>query len=176
MGEMGDGPRVDQVRRKLLRSGLILGGAFAAGQIPYSRPAVKSFFGVRSAWAQASVVYTISCSFEVSLPMPAVPGQACQNAVLQNFMAQVTPIPPVGTVLRCTPTTDDAANTGLLPDDFLPTDAAGQVMFANFDLTTNVPVPPLMVGSTVTMTVAFDDPATFGMASCFNTVTIIAAC
>lgn len=47
-------PRVDSVRRKLLRASIVAGGGLALGQIPYSRPAVKSFFGTREAWAQAS--------------------------------------------------------------------------------------------------------------------------
>lgn len=176
MKKQSDSRSVDEVRRKLLRATVVLGGAFAAGQLPYSRPEVKSFFGTRSAWAQTSVLYSISCSLAVSLPVPSVPGQACQNAVLQNLMAQVTPIPPVGTVLRCAPTTDDPANTGLLPDDFLPTDAAGEVAFADFDLTGNVPNPPLAIGSVLTLTVTFQDQATFGAASCSNPLTITAAC
>lgn len=171
-----DAEGVDRVRRKLLRTSIVIGGGFAAGQIPYTRPETKSFFGVRSAWAQASVVYSISCSFDVSLPMPAVPGTACQNAVLQNIVVQVTPTPPTGTVLRCVPTTDDPANAGLLPDDSVGTDATGKVTFADFDLTGNVPNPPLLVGSVLTMTVSFQNQATFGMASCSNSLTISAAC
>jgi hypothetical protein len=173
MTKKDPGEGVDEVRRKLLRTSIVLGGAFAAGQIPYSRPQTKSFFGVRSAWAQPSVVYTITCSFEVSLPVPPVAGQACQEAVIQNITAQATPIPPVGTLLRCSPTTDDPANMGLLPDDSLPTDAAGQVMFADFNFVTNVPNPLLSIGSIFTMTVTFDDQATFGTASCSNQLTII---
>ncbi len=171
-----DGGSVDGVRRKLLRSSLVAGGAFALGQLPYERPAVKSFFGTRSAWAQPSVAFTITCSFEVSLPVPPQPGSACQNAILQNMMAQVTPIPPVGTVLRCVPTTTDPSNVGLLPDDFLPTDGAGTVTFADFNFTGNVPNPPLAIGSVLTMTVTFQDQATFGPVSCSNQLTIIAAC
>lgn len=49
-----DEPSVDEVRRKLLRSTAVLGGAFMAGQVPYASPAVKSFFGTREAWAQMS--------------------------------------------------------------------------------------------------------------------------
>jgi hypothetical protein len=155
---------------------MIAGGAFAVGHVPYSRPETKSFFGIRSAYAQPSVVYTISCSLEPSLPVPPVMGQACQNAILQNIVATVSPIPPVGTMLRCSPTTDDPVNMGLLPDDFLPTNGAGQVMFFPFNLVTNVPTPPLQVGSILTMTVTFNDPASFGMASCSTPITITPAC
>ncbi len=176
MSKPADDRVVDDVRRKILKSAMIAGGAFAAGSVPYSRPGVKSFFGVRAAYAQPSINYAISCSLEPALPMPAVMGQVCQNGILQNIVATVTPIPPVGTVLRCTPTTDDPANMGLLPDDFLPTNGAGQVMFFPLNLMTNVPNPPLQVGSTLTMTVTFNDPATFGMASCSSSLTIIAAC
>lgn len=168
--------RVDEVRRKLLKSSMIAGGAFALGQIPYSRPGVKSFFGIRSAWAQPSIVYTISCSFQVDLPNPPMMGVACQNATISNIIATVSPVPPVGTILRCAPTTTDPANAGLLPDDFLGTDAAGQAMFAPFDLNINVPNPPLGVGETFTLNMTFDDQATFGMAFCSATLTIVAAC
>lgn len=60
---------VDQVRRKLLRSTAVLGGAFAAGQLPYDSPAVKSFFGTRSAWAQPSMV--VSPIVQVTQPTSA---------------------------------------------------------------------------------------------------------
>lgn len=46
--------QVDNIRRKLLKSSMMAGGFLAAGSLPYAKPAVKSFFGVRSAWAQAS--------------------------------------------------------------------------------------------------------------------------
>ncbi|MFQ5524662.1 MAG: hypothetical protein ACE5GX_00240 [Thermoanaerobaculia bacterium] len=176
MRKSTDAGSVDVVRRKLLKSTMLAGGAFALGSAPYVKPGVKSFFGVRAAYAQPSIVYTISCSFEVSLPNPPVPGVACQNAVISNIIATVSPIPPVGTVLRCTPTTTDPGNTSLLPDDFLPTDAAGQVMFFPFDLTGNVPFPPLGIGETFTLNVTFDDQAAFGMAFCSATLDIVAAC
>ena len=44
--------RVDSVRRKLLRASAIVGGGAVLGHVTYQRPAWKSFFGVRSAWAQ----------------------------------------------------------------------------------------------------------------------------
>lgn len=60
---------VDAVRRKLLKSSLVAGGFLAAGHLPYSKPAVKSFFGVRSAWAQPSVVPAIMMAqFTGNLP------------------------------------------------------------------------------------------------------------
>jgi hypothetical protein len=58
--------RVDAVRRKLLKSSLVAGGFLAAGHVPYSKPAVKSFFGVRTAWAQPSGPLT--AQFLGSLP------------------------------------------------------------------------------------------------------------
>lgn len=168
------GGGVDEVRRKLLRTSIVLGGAFAAGQIPYSRPETKSFFGIRSAYAQPSVMFSISCSFTVSADQG--PGTACQNAIIQNVMAQATPAPPTGTLLRCTPTTDDPANSTLptTTSTTVPTNATGGVMFAQIDLTGNVPNPPLAVGSILTMTVTFDDQATFGTATCSNQLTIVA--
>ncbi|MFQ5524627.1 MAG: hypothetical protein ACE5GX_00065 [Thermoanaerobaculia bacterium] len=48
--------QVDNVRRKLLKSSMVAGGFLAAGSLPYAKPAVKSFFGLRSAWAQPSVM------------------------------------------------------------------------------------------------------------------------
>lgn len=50
--------QVDTVRRKLLKSSMVAGGLLAAGHLPYVKPAVKSFFGVRTAWAQASGNFT----------------------------------------------------------------------------------------------------------------------
>jgi len=167
---------VDEVRRKLLRTSLVLGGAFAAGQIPYSRPEIKSFFGVRSAWAQPSVTPTFVVSLQVS--NLGGPGTACQNAIIDNIKVQVVPPPPAGTVLLCTPTTNDPNNLNLpmFSSTTVPTDAAGNVMFAKFDLIGNVPNPPLAIGSILTMTVSFNDPATFGSASASTSLTIIATC
>ena len=170
----GEGKAIDEVRRRLLRISVLMGGAVLGGHLPYSKPAVKSFFGVRSAYAQPSVVYTISCSMEISADQGA--GTACQSAVITNSIAQVTPIPPVGTQLRCTPTTDDPANSTLPTTSSTTggTDAAGQAAFAQLDLTGNVPNPPLAVGSVLTMTVSFVDAATFGAATCVTQITIVA--
>ncbi len=44
--------RVDSVRRKLLKTSAVIGGTAVLGHLTYQRPAWKSFFGVRSAWAQ----------------------------------------------------------------------------------------------------------------------------
>ena len=54
MAKQNNTEHVDNVRRKLLKSSMVAGGFLAAGHIPYTKPAVKSFFGVRSAWAQPS--------------------------------------------------------------------------------------------------------------------------
>ena len=166
----------DPIRRKLLRATLALGGVFAAGQMPYSRPALKSFFGVRAAWAQLTGPYTITCSVKVS--PDTAPGTACANVIIQGGAAQVSPAPPAGTLLRCTPTTDDPnnANLPIFSSATSPTDAAGKASFAMLDLVGNVPNPPLMVGSVLTMTVTFDDQATFGNAECVLQFTIVPAC
>ena len=57
---------LDPVRRKLLRSSLAAGGFLAAGHLPYVKPAVKSFFGVRSAWAQPTGVTTAQFSGDLA--------------------------------------------------------------------------------------------------------------
>ncbi len=44
--------RVDNVRRKLIKASAVVGGGAVLGHVTYQRPAWKSFFGVRSAWAQ----------------------------------------------------------------------------------------------------------------------------
>ena len=49
----------DRARRKLLQAGAIGAGALAAGHLPWERPEVKSFFGVRSAWAQTSFLQIV---------------------------------------------------------------------------------------------------------------------
>ena len=176
MDEQRSNEPTDPIRRKLLRATLALGGAFAAGQIPYSRPALKRFFGVRAAWAQLTGPYTITCAAKVS--RDAGPGTACANAIIQSGMAQVSPVPPAGTMLRCTPTTNDPnnANLPIFSSTTSATDAAGKVSFAMLDLTGNVPNPPLMVGSVLTLTVTFVDQATFGNADCVLQFTIVDAC
>jgi hypothetical protein len=44
--------RVNDVRRKLLKASAVVGGSVVLGHLTYQKPAWKSFFGVRSAWAQ----------------------------------------------------------------------------------------------------------------------------
>lgn len=46
--------QLDDVRRKLLRAAALSGAGLTLGQIPYTAPAIKSFFGTRVAWAQAT--------------------------------------------------------------------------------------------------------------------------
>lgn len=176
MANKRPGGDVDNIRRKLLRTSIVLGGAFAAGQIPYSRPATKSFFGVRSAWAQPSVTFTFDVSISVS--NQGGPGTACQNAIIDPINVCVTPPPPTGTVLECLPTTNDPNNSNLpaFSSTTQSTDSSGCVMFAKLDLTGNVPSPPLAIGSILTLTVRFRDQATFGSVSASTSLEIVAAC
>ena len=44
----------DESRRRLLRAAALSGIGLTLGQIPYQTPAIKSFFGTRAAWAQAT--------------------------------------------------------------------------------------------------------------------------
>ena len=56
MSEETNRENLDSVRRGLLKSSLAAGGFLATGHLPYVKPAAKSFFGVRSAWAQPTGV------------------------------------------------------------------------------------------------------------------------
>ena len=56
MSEEKKREQLDTVRRKLLKASLAAGGFMAAGHLPYVKPTAKSFFGVRSAWAQPTGV------------------------------------------------------------------------------------------------------------------------
>lgn len=56
MSRQPQAENVDVVRRKLLKTTAVAGGFLAAGHLPYAKPAVKSFFGVRSAWAQPTPI------------------------------------------------------------------------------------------------------------------------
>ena len=79
-------------------------------------------------------------------------------------MATVSPIPQVGTELICVATTNDPANPSA-PPDIQPTNASGVVTFLSLDLG-SFGIPPIAVGSTLTLTVSFVDTATFGLATC----------
>ena len=94
--------------------------------------------------------------------------------MISGIVIQVSPIPPVGTVLRCTPTTDDANNEDLpmFSSTIKGTDGAGKVVFADFKLIGNVPNPPLAAGSVLTMTVSFNNAAV-GTATCVNRFTVV---
>ena len=173
MAEKKQPHEIDPVRRKLLRATAVLGGAFAAGALPYEKPSFKSFYGTRQAWAQGSGPSTLTCSALV-VPSPN-PGEACQDSVVQGVTVQVSPIPPVGTVIRCIPTTDDA-NNATLPDvssTTATTDAAGQVTFAPLDLMGNVPNPPLAIGSLLSLNAEFVDKAAFDNAYCSSQFRIV---
>lgn len=66
---------VDAVRRKLLKTTAVAGGFLAAGHLPYSKPAVRSFFGVRSAWAQPSGTTMAQFSGNLQATGPVGTGQ-----------------------------------------------------------------------------------------------------
>lgn len=99
---------VDEVRRKLLKSTAVLGGALAAGQLPYSSPSIKSFFGTRSAWAQPSVTTApvVSVTQPVSSPIVIVLGGpplnqtngASGSEVPTEFTDETFTVKNVGTV------------------------------------------------------------------------------
>jgi hypothetical protein len=77
---MTDDPRpsMDPVRRKLLKGSAALGGLLAAGNLPWGRPAVKSFFGTPPAWAQPTgPACAIVAAEGVATCIPALPGEVC---------------------------------------------------------------------------------------------------
>ena len=59
--------RVDKVRRKLLTSAATATALLTAGHLAYTRPAVRSFFGVRSAWAQPTGLSVRFCGEQPDL-------------------------------------------------------------------------------------------------------------
>lgn len=73
--------RVDQVRRKLLRASAVVGGGAVLGHLTYQKPAWKSFFGVRSAWAQPTAFFRHMVSGQLGTLAPGNPdpnaGQDC---------------------------------------------------------------------------------------------------
>lgn len=72
---------VDEVRRKLLKASAVAGGSLALGSLPYQKPEIKSFFGVRSAWAQATSFLEINMAGQLGVQAPGTPDpSASQDA------------------------------------------------------------------------------------------------
>ncbi len=72
--------RINEVRRRLLRASAVAGGALALGQIPYSKPALKSFFGTREAYAQVTLFSEINAAGQLGMGpvgFPESTGQDC---------------------------------------------------------------------------------------------------
>lgn len=75
----GNEERLDSVRRRFLRAGLVAGSGLALGHLPWAKPEVKSFFGVRSAYAQASALVVCTVS-PTSLDFSAPAGPSSQRS------------------------------------------------------------------------------------------------
>ncbi len=162
--------RIDETKRRLVKSSVLTGAALATGRVPYASPRVKSFFG-DSAFAGVTPVYTISCS---AIPTEVgSSGGICDDANLVNIVAMVSPIPPIGTQLRCNATSDDPQNPSVAPGT-QATDAQGEVQFFSVSLGL-FGNPPIAAGSTVTLRTTFVDPFTFGNAECVQTW-VVEAC
>ena len=161
---------MDRRRRRLLKSSALLGGALATGKIGYVAPQVKSFVG-GAAYAGITPNYTISCS-----AIPEQSGQgggACNDTKIVNIVALVSPLPPVGTELKCNATTDDPNNPGSTDiSDVQMTDTNGEVQFVDLDVFNAFPNPPLATGTTLTLEASFVDTSTFGTATCSGSFTI----
>ncbi len=74
------GERVDDVRRKLLKASAVVGGGMVLGHLTYQKPAWKSFFGVRSAWAQPTSFLQLTLQNQLGVLAPGTPentGQDC---------------------------------------------------------------------------------------------------
>lgn len=72
--------RIDEVRRKLLRASAVAGGSMVLGHLAYQKPAWKSFFGVRSAWAQPTSFLSLTLQNRLGIGAPGTPentGQDC---------------------------------------------------------------------------------------------------
>ena len=71
---------VDDLRRRLLRSSAILGGTFVVGHLPYRSPVLRSFFGVRNAYAQLSGPLMITLNGQLGTMMPPAMQNTGQDA------------------------------------------------------------------------------------------------
>lgn len=72
--------RVNDVRRKLLKASAVVGGSMVLGHLTYQKPAWKSFFGVRSAWAQPTSFMQHVLDGQLGVLAPGTPedtGQDC---------------------------------------------------------------------------------------------------
>ena len=159
-------------RRKLLKSITAGSGAIVAGKsLPesWSRPVVDSV--MLPAHAQTSTTYIIvSCTAESQNGAP--PGQAYQTGAeaIINLSATVSPIPPVGTNIRMTPTHNDGAQ-GQYSTQVEPTDAAG---IANTFINLGFPnAVPFVLGTVLTLRFEFDDASAFGSSFCEQSFTVV---
>ena len=163
--------RPDRLRRKLLRSSALLGGALAAGHaLPYAKPGSKSFMGISSAYAVQTPGFMFSgCFAEEEF---GVAGEVNPSGLVSSITATVSPIPPVGTAISLTVTSTDPLNpTGT--GSTAPTDAAGIAAFGDFDMFTDFGgAPTLPDGAVVSFTHAFVDTATFGTDTCVTNLTV----
>ena len=89
--------RVDAVRRKLLKASAVVGGSMILGHATYQKPAWKSFFGVRSAWAQPTAFTQHIVNGQLGVLAPGTPedtGQDCyqfDSARQNNLTITATP-------------------------------------------------------------------------------------
>ncbi len=141
--------RVDTVRRKLLRSSAVIGGGLALGHLPYQRPAVKSFFGVRSAWAQPSV--GPMCGNVVIVPSKSV------QAASTSFSVQNIGLVPFAV------TGVSSSNPAFSPVVNLPVNLAPQAILT-VPVNVNCTTPGVQ-----TTTVSVTTESEFGSANCPDT-------
>jgi hypothetical protein len=136
----------------------------------WTRPIVDGV--ILPAHAQLSEPFAIvACSAESQNGAPE--GQAFQTGAeaLINISATVSPIPPVGTLIRLIPTHDDPGQGSYL-EQVEPTDASGvadgfiSLGFPNAD--------PFELGTVFTLRFEFDDTATFGDSFCEISFTVVA--
>ena len=165
--------RPDRLRRKLLKSSVLLGGAVAAGHaLPYVKPGSSSFEGIPSAYAFQTPTFSFTGS---SAQDPDVnPGEVRQGGIVINITATISPIPPLGTQIDCAVTSTDPTNA-VGTGSTAGTDAAGVASFPNFSMLTGFPAPLVAVGSIVSFTFTFVDQATYGPSSRVESLTVVPA-
>ncbi len=96
-----DDERINEVRRRLLQASAVAGGSLVLGHLPYQKPALKSFFGVREAYAQATTFLEINAAGRLGDPQvaPGTPGPTGQDCYRFN-------VPTPNTTLTITVTPD----------------------------------------------------------------------